>query len=62
MKKYFKYEDENGKYDIIVDSDKTATVTHIADEKILFKKNYTTLENAKNALVKYCGGMPKVKT
>ena len=37
MKKYFKYEDENGKYDITVDSDNIATVKHMADGKTLFK-------------------------
>lgn len=59
MKKLFKYEDENGEYKIIIDSDNVATVKHLRKGKILFKKSYTTLINAKNALMKYCGYMPK---
>ena len=53
------YKDECGTYSITVHNDKTATVRHNYNGKILFRKDYVSYESAKRALSRYCGGMPE---
>ena len=54
-----KYKDGCGTYTITWHYDNTATVQHIYRGETIFKKSYLNVENAKRALSRYCGGMPK---
>ena len=56
--KVLTYKDDGGEYKIAVDKDNTTTVKHLCKGKVLFKKSYTTIANAKAALKRYCGVMP----
>lgn len=55
-----KFKDVNGEYTITVHRDKTATLKHYYKGVKLLKKDYVSLESAKNALSRYCDGMPSV--